>query len=180
LSVHDFTEKELLEESIRGDHYTFALLIKNCADQTYNFAFRLIGNEPDALTLSQQTFIKAFQDLRKFSGKCLFSAWIYSIAADLWKKRPKVHEVVFPGGNAPAEPERVEAIVNRQDEGKVFEVLNGLDDEARLLIVLRDLQASAYDEIACILRCSERRVRAKLAGAREALRLQYLSRKNEL
>ncbi|HEV3195408.1 MAG TPA: sigma-70 family RNA polymerase sigma factor, partial [Candidatus Cybelea sp.] len=50
---------------------------------TYNFAYRLTGNEPDARDLTQEAFIRVFRAWRSFRPGTSFLSWIYRIVTNL-------------------------------------------------------------------------------------------------
>ena len=49
---------------------------------TYTLAFRLTGNEEDALDVAQETYLRAFRGLPRFRGEARFSTWLYRVTAN--------------------------------------------------------------------------------------------------
>ena len=73
------------------DEKIFELQIKKYLKPVYGFAFRYVGNREDAEDVTQETFIKAWKNLKKFDQRKSFKTWIFTIAKntaiDLLKKK---------------------------------------------------------------------------------------------
>jgi RNA polymerase sigma-70 factor (ECF subfamily) len=92
-------EKHWLEQSRQGDHAAFENLIRNYQTMIHSLAFRMTGSLADADDLSQETFIRAFQQLASFRGESKFSSWLCRVAVNAclnWRQRERrraeVHE----------------------------------------------------------------------------------------
>ncbi len=75
-------DKELLKRALEGDVGAFEELVGNNQKRIYNLCYRMMGNAEDAQDMSQEAFIKAFKNLRKFQLKAAFSTWMYRIAVN--------------------------------------------------------------------------------------------------
>jgi RNA polymerase sigma-70 factor (ECF subfamily) len=84
------------------------------------------------------------------------------------------HEPVDPG----EEPDR--AIERRETRAMIEESIGRLPEAFRSVIVLRDLQGLAYDEIAEALGCSMGTVKSRLARARIRVRDDLMVRRDEM
>ena len=73
-------EKELLEEIARGDMAAFSTLMKHYSQGVYTLVVRIIGNECEAEEVTQDIFMKVYNQLSYFSGRSTFSTWLYRIA----------------------------------------------------------------------------------------------------
>jgi RNA polymerase sigma factor (sigma-70 family) len=72
-------DKTLIRKAQEGDKAAFAKLIRRYEDRLFNTAFRLMGEEPAAEDVVQETFIKAFESLGSFKGDSQFFTWLYRI-----------------------------------------------------------------------------------------------------
>jgi RNA polymerase sigma-70 factor, ECF subfamily len=76
---------------LAGDHDRFGPLIDRYKDGLYYHCFRIVQDEDLAEDLVQETFIKAFQELRKYNQQHKFSTWLYTIATrkaiDAYRRR---------------------------------------------------------------------------------------------
>jgi RNA polymerase sigma-70 factor, ECF subfamily len=83
-------DHELVRRARRGDREAFGVLVQRYQQRVVGVARALVHNPDDAVELAQETFIRAFQNLRSFEGRSSFSTWIYRIASNLaidWRRR---------------------------------------------------------------------------------------------
>src|SRR5579862_4897265 len=52
---------------------------------TYNFAYRLTGNESDARDLTQDAFLRVYRAWRSFQPGTSFLSWVYRIVTNLYR-----------------------------------------------------------------------------------------------
>jgi RNA polymerase sigma-70 factor (ECF subfamily) len=149
---------------------------------TYNFAFRLTGNEADARDLTQDAFIRVFRAWRSFQPGTSFLSWIYRIVTNLHRdelrRRKGRFQEQIPEDNAPQEfggqrplaVNPVDDYVERQLSEPMSRALAALSPEQRQVVVLADIEEYSYQEIAEIVGCSIGTVRSRLHRARALLR----------
>jgi RNA polymerase sigma-70 factor (ECF subfamily) len=149
--------------------------------QTYNYAYRLTGNEPDARDLTQDAFIRVFRAWRSFQPGTSFLSWIYRIVTNLHRDELRKRKGVFfqelPDDNMPHELPRdvvqhdpIAAIHERELSSAVEAALRGLTPDQRAVVLLADIEERSYQEIADIMACSIGTVRSRLHRARLQLR----------
>lgn len=171
----DPEEGSLIAQSQRGDFDAFDRLVAAHEDRIYHAAYRITGNAEDARDAAQETFVKAFRALPRYRHEAAFGTWLHRIAVnaslDIVRRRPQappvpLEEVVLPAQthNPDTEAERHEVQL------RVHDALRRLAPDHRVIVVLRDLQGLAYEEIAEVLRMPIGTVRSRLSRAREALR----------
>ena len=171
----DPEEGSLIAQSQRGDVDAFDRLVAAHEDRIYHAAYRITGNAEDARDAAQETFVKAFRALPRYRHEAAFGTWLHRIAVnaslDIVRRRPQappvpLEEVVLPAQthNPDIEAERHEVQL------RVHDALRRLAPDHRVIVVLRDLQGLAYEEIAEVLRMPIGTVRSRLSRAREALR----------
>ena len=149
---------------------------------TYNFAFRLTGNETDARDLTQDAFVRVYRAWRSFQPGTSFLSWIYRIVTNLYRdelrrRKGRFYEEI-PEDNAPQEfggqrPLAVNPIdeyVDRQFGEPLSKALAELSPDQRQVVVLADIEEYSYQEIAEIMGCSIGTVRSRLHRARALLR----------
>jgi len=171
----DPQEASLIARSQRGDLQAFDRLVAVHEDRIYHAAYRVTGNADDARDAAQETFLKAFRALPRYRHESAFSTWLHRIAVnaalDLVRRRPQVpplslEDVALPAAAGNPEPEAERSELQR----RVHQALGWLAPDSRVIIVLRDLQGLAYEEVAEVLRIPIGTVRSRLSRAREALR----------
>ena len=149
---------------------------------TYNFAFRLAGNEADAADLTQEAFIRVYRAWRSFQPGTSFLSWIYRIVTNLHRdelrrRKGRFHEEIPEdnapqafGGQRPLAVTPIDDYVERQLGEPLSRALAQLSLEQRQVIILADLEEYSYQEIAEIMGCSIGTVRSRLHRARALLR----------
>jgi RNA polymerase sigma-70 factor (ECF subfamily) len=156
--------------------------IEQYGKATYNFAYRLTGNEADASDLTQEAFIRVFRAWRSFKPGTSFRSWIYRIVTNLHRdelrrRKGRYHEEI-PDDNEPQEfgdgrplaIEPIEEYVEGYLSEPVAKALADLTDEQRQIVLLADLEGCSYEEIGEIVGCAVGTVRSRLHRARERLR----------
>src|SRR5579872_1433512 len=149
--------------------------------QTYNYAYRLTGNEADARDLTQEAFIRVFRAWRSFQPGTSFLSWIYRIVTNLYRdelrKRKGVFLAELPDDNAAHELPRdqrshdpIGAIHEQQLSATVERALQQLTADQRAVVLLADIEERSYQEIADIMAISIGTVRSRLHRARGQLR----------
>ena len=149
---------------------------------TYNFAFRLTGNEADARDLTQDAFIRVYRAWRSFQPGTSFLSWIYRIVTNLYRdelrrRKGRFHEEI-PEDNAPQEfggqrplaTNPIDDYVDRQIGEPLSRALADLSPDQRQVVILADIEEYSYQEIAEIMGCSIGTVRSRLHRARALLR----------
>jgi len=76
----NYSDQQLMAAYLAGDNEALEILIKNYLKPIYNFVYRYIGNVQGAEDITQETFIKVWQNLKKFDQNKKFKTWIFQIA----------------------------------------------------------------------------------------------------
>jgi RNA polymerase sigma-70 factor, ECF subfamily len=78
----DRTDAEVVEEVRAGNAEAFRVLVERHSRAVFRLAYRMTGNEQDAEDAVQETFLRAFKQLRTFDGRSGFSTWIYRVCTN--------------------------------------------------------------------------------------------------
>ena len=89
-------DADLIRKARRGDVEAYNLLISRWEKRVYNYLLRIVGDREDALDLSQDVFLKAYQNLRKLDDPARF--------AGAWNFGPNEENAVAVGRLVDAEP----------------------------------------------------------------------------
>jgi RNA polymerase sigma factor (sigma-70 family) len=173
--VHD-----LVRRARRGDREAFGALVQRYQQRVVGVARALTHNPDDAVELAQETFIRAFQNLRTFEGRSSFSTWLYRIASNLsidWRRREGRYPIAH-GEEAENELRKIpsgqgdafRAVERSELSHKVREALKQLTAEHRQVILLREMEGLSYEEISELLNCPKGTVMSRLHYARTHLR----------
>ncbi|WP_164985085.1 RNA polymerase sigma factor [Ammoniphilus sp. CFH 90114] len=167
---------ESLIEEIRqtGDSEKFTQIIVKFQSPIYRYCFRLLGNQQDAEDLTQDVFIRAFQNLEQYRPAVSFSAWLYRIAYNQCSnklKRKKIFDRIRSIMNWTTTTDSVEQYVENQLFSEpMARALSQLSLVERNLIILRILEERSFEEIREILSYT----------STEAVKKKYQRTKNKL
>jgi len=172
----------LVEAARHGDADAPAQLVRETWHGTYSLAYRLTGDEQDALDVTQETYLRALRALSRFRGDARFTTWLYRVTANcasdhVARRRRSIHASLGPGQALVADPvdERPdhdpEASASANDErALVAEALRRLPLRLRQVVVLRDIYDLPHKAIASELGISEAAAKVRLQRARKRLR----------
>ncbi|MCL6091622.1 MAG: sigma-70 family RNA polymerase sigma factor [Actinobacteria bacterium] len=174
---------EVLVDAVRrGDPGAPEQLVHATWQSTYTLAFRLTGNEQDALDVTQEAYLRAFRSLPRFRGEARFSTWLYRVTANcasnqMASKRRAWHDHLDPEGEglaslADSRPEHdPETAASSWDERAILaEALMRLPWRLRQVVVLRDIYDLSHRTIASQVGISEAAAKVRLQRARKRLR----------
>jgi RNA polymerase sigma-70 factor (ECF subfamily) len=165
-------DTDLISRVRRGDVEAFNLLVSRWEKRVFNYLLRLTGSPDDALDLSQDSFLKAYQSIRKLDDPARFGPWLYRIAhneaySHFRKRRP---ETAAEGVEA---AEREVAPGFPMDLSlAVTAALDRLNPEQREAVVLKVYQGFKFDEMAEVLGCPVSTVKSRLYTALDLLKTE--------
>lgn len=173
-------EQRLVRAAASGDAGAFERLVIENQGHVYNLAYKLTGSEQDALDVSQDVFLRAYQNLRSFRGDSRMSVWLYRLtynaSMDLIKRSRRGTVVQMPAGDEGAElelpdlaPLPDEELERREELEAVRDALSELDEDKRRILLMREYRDMSYADIARALGLEEGTVKSRLARARLAL-----------
>ena len=164
-------DADLIPKARRGDVEAYNLLISRWEKRVYNYLLRITGNREDALDLSQDVFLKAYQNLRKLEDSARFAAWLFRIAHNeaysLFRKRKPEAETAaagFPMADRAGSAFPIELGI------AVRGALDRLGPEQREAVVLKIYQGFKFEEMAEILSCPVSTVKSRVYAALEILK----------
>ena len=184
-----FEDASLVERARKGDMQAFGSLVAKYQERVLNVVHRLCGRRAEAEELAQETFLKALERIGQFRGSSGFYTWLFRIAVNLTvSHRRRAGRIGFRSLTGPEEAdgsladsltsglaERREAGPAAMAEGaelrrRVCRALEELDDEFRLVVVLRDIEEMDYGQIARVLELPPGTVKSRLHRARSLLK----------
>lgn len=171
--------RPLVERAQAGDLDAFDQLVEGCQRRVVSTAWRLLGNQDDALDAAQDVFFRLHRYLRSFKSDQDFHAWLYRLTVnachDARRKRSNHLSLDEERQRGTLEALRsdddVEAAASlRQDEALVLKALETLSEKERAALVLRDIEGLETEEVARALGSSPTTVRSQICTARAKLR----------
>lgn len=163
-------DADLIQKTRKGDVEAYNLLISRWEKRVFNYVLRLVGGREDALDLSQDIFLKAYQNIRKLDDASRFAPWLFRIAHNeayslLRKRRPEVDS----GEGEPPERETTRAFPIELSLA-VSAALDRLNADQREAVVLKIYQGFKFEEMAEILDIPVSTVKSRLYTALELLK----------
>ena len=172
-------ERDIILRIVGGERDAYALLVNEYKTSIFNLAYRMTGNYEDALDLAQETFIRAYVNLKKFDSEQRFFTWIYTIGINLVRNHLKkkrqdrsreTMERTFPKPGI-GDSDRIEQDTIRvQENDRLNIAMQKLPSDLREAIVLRFYQDLSFEEIAAISDASISAVKMRVYRAQERLR----------
>lgn len=181
-------EVNLIIRAKQGEREAFDKLYEKYKRPILNYIYRFIGNLSSAEELTQESFVRAYINIHRFTPKAKFSSWIYKIAANLsknylrhasYEKRAlPVKKVSYNGSETELEPiDRIEDKARKPDEsaqdkeivGLVQRAINELPAHLKEALILCDIKGLSYEEAAKIMRCKPMTVGSRVWRGREKL-----------
>ena len=169
-------DADLIRQAARGDVEAYNLLISRWEKRVYNYLLRITGNREDALDLTQDVFLKAYQNLRKLDQPQRFAPWLYRIAHNeaysmFRKRRPEADvEELEPEGTETGINVGGSSVFPMELTLAVAGALERLSPEQREAVVLKIYQGFKFEEMAEILSCPVSTVKSRLYTALDLLK----------
>jgi RNA polymerase sigma-70 factor (ECF subfamily) len=165
-----------------GDDASFAELMRRHRGPIVNYVNRLIGDRDRAEDLAQEVFLRVYRHAGTYRVTARFTTWLYTIASNLGKNelRNRARRRNVSVEDTPRElcqedyhlgtrkdflaPDRITDLNDRQR--KVRLAIDSLPEHFRMMLVLRDLEGFAYEEIASMLDLPLGTVKSRINRAR--------------
>jgi RNA polymerase sigma-70 factor (ECF subfamily) len=141
--------KDLVESAQRGDEGAFEQLYRENTGRIFALCLRLCGDSQAAMELTQDTFVRAWEQLGTFRGESAFSTWLHSLAVNVVlgarRRESRYRERVI------ADDAQVQAAQsftgNPGDRVDLERAIAKLPEGARTALVLHDIEGYTHVEI---------------------------------
>ncbi len=157
--------EDAVRRFLEGDVDAFNVLVRQWETKVYNLAWRFLGNREDAQDIVQETFLSVFRSIRTLREPRSFSTWLFRIAVNhcraRWRSQPSILSLDEPGADrGEEENESLLAGLPAKPDKDTLEVvdlirkaLNGLTDEHRSAIILKEYVGLNLEEVAEVMGC---------------------------
>jgi RNA polymerase sigma-70 factor (ECF subfamily) len=182
-------ERLLIARLKERDGRAFDEIVALYGDKVFSLVYRMLGNRHEAEDVAQEVFITVFKTVDGFRGEAKFSTWLLRIAANQSKNRIKylsrrptdgieIDDVLEARAAAGTPPPVAQAQIDGPDmlleaaelEGLMQRAIAALDEEHRLLVILRDVEELSYQEIGEITGLPEGTIKSRLHRARMSIK----------
>tara|TARA_B100000945_G_scaffold302136_1_gene285480 strand:- start:9 stop:584 length:576 start_codon:yes stop_codon:yes gene_type:complete len=174
----DDIDSVLIEKAKNGNKGAFSILVNKYYPRVYATLFSFTKSKEDSEDLSQQTFIKVWQQLDSFRGDSAFFTWVYRIAINLAKnfvassgyKKQKINTSIEQAEIDISSFEDIEsAVIHKQSLKEIKNFINTLPESLKTAFTLREVEGKSYEDISFITDTPIGTVRSRIFRARESI-----------
>ena len=179
-----YNDTELIERFQKGDTAAFDTLFTRYQKRTYRLVQRFISNREDALDLTQDAFIRAYQGLGDFKSQCQFYSWLYRITVnlciDFLRKKARSEVLLYDSDESgelsmanipdPRSESPAKAAENKELRAHIRKAVRRLPPKQRQIFILRHWDGLSLKDIAATVGRSDGTVKAHLLHAHRNLR----------
>lgn len=180
------TDEELVRRFNDGDRSAYSEIVRRYQNRVFSLCLRWLDDRSTAEEVCQDVFLALYRSLGGFCGDSRLSTWIFRVAINHCKNRSLYrrrrghgrHDSIDGEPEDPDAPRLQVADSNRgpdigiqqaEAERVLRAALESLDDEHRQILILRDIDDLAYEEIADLLNVPKGTVKSRLHRARAEL-----------
>ena len=180
------TDLQLVERTVAGDQRAFELLVIKYQRRIERLIGRMVRDVDLVEDIAQETFIRAYRALHQFRGDAQFYTWLYRIAVNTAKKflmemkrdpvlsenqlkRDDDDETNLPGAELSSDETPESVLAAKEIATAVNAAMDGLPEDLRQAVVLREIDGLTYEEIAEVMNCPIGTVRSRIFRARESI-----------
>jgi RNA polymerase sigma-70 factor (ECF subfamily) len=166
-------EPEVLNQVHRGNQEAFTQLVEAYQRPVYNLCYRMLGDPDEAEDAAQETFLRVYQNIKRYDNERPFSTWLLSIAAHLCIDQLRKRRMVLISMDATPyldPPDRLPgpeaSFYLKQDQKRVQSLLKTLSPADRAAVVMYYWYDFSYEEISNSLSLTVSAVKSRLHRAR--------------
>jgi RNA polymerase sigma-70 factor (ECF subfamily) len=182
------SDNNLVRDFIAGNDAAFTQLVTKYKDALTNYLNVMVGDYDIAVDLSQETFLRVYRNIGRYSNIYQFSTWIYRIATNLaidemryrkrrgqvfyrnvWNTRPAnaTEGPEFEISDARRGPR--DEVLRKESSQVLGDAIRSLPEKYRTAFIMKEVQELPYETIAKVLKCSPGTIKSRLHRARELL-----------
>ncbi len=150
----NLSDEELVHLVKMGEVEPFDELVRRHEVKVHNLCYKMLKNYDDAKDMAQETFLKAYRNIKNFDGRSKFTTWLYRIAVNncinfMKKEHPQEEikdEILEIHGDDP-----VEKYKHKKMKEIIYNAIAKLPEVQKSVFTLRALEELPYQEISAIL-----------------------------
>ncbi len=180
----DTDDSELVAALKEGREQAYRQLIGKYQAKLRNLAYGITMDAEDSLDIVQDVFLKVYRGIGRFEGKSSLYTWLRRITVNeslnwkrkwrrrfRWQHQSMDDESFYESADMSNDEDIPENIYRKKELEKLLkEGLNILNEDARMVFVLKELEGLSYEKIGSMLGISSGTVSSRLFYAREKLR----------
>jgi RNA polymerase sigma-70 factor (ECF subfamily) len=170
-------ESKLVERCLAGDDSAWETIVTSYARRIYNIGYRYTGRRDEAEDLTQEIFIRVYQNLKSYRPEAgSFQSWVLKVARNLiidhyrqsrrFKAALGSEELETLDLTDEKVPNPLRSVEQSEAVRFLQDGLQSLSPELKEAVVLRDIEGMAYNEIADLLAIPEGTVKSRINRGR--------------
>ena len=170
-----YNEAELIRNAQNGDGRGFKRLFDENVNRIYAFCLRMSANPQLAEEITQDVFVKAWENLHKFRGESKFTTWLHSIAVNEFLTQKRIEKRFMQRYTTTDDVlkydrhgEKPEVHFNTNID--IENAISSLPEQAKMVLILHDIEGYKHKEIAEMINIEVGTSKAHLHRARKILR----------
>jgi len=179
-------DEEVVSYIVKGKTELFSVIIDRYQSKVFSTAFHYTHDQEEARDLTQEIFIKLYNNLQKYKGKASFSTWLYRIAVNRcidWtrKKKPQTVSAISDGGEEELDiydtiadsgggPE--EDLIKQENAVYLRKLVESLPEIYKTVIILYYFEDFSPQEISEIMGVPKRTIDTRLFRGKNLLKLR--------
>ena len=170
-------EKQAINAVLKGEKAAYRYIIDTYKNPIYSTILRMAKNPQTAQDLTQEVFIKAYEQLPKFKQDGSFKAWLYRLATNhcidfFRRKANQMQHEQYEDRLAANGSDPEVALLKRESERRLERLVAKLPEIERAILLMRYVNELSYEEIGAVLQLSKTEVGNKLFQAKKKMRKQ--------
>jgi len=176
-------DRELVRRAQAEDKEAFEELVRRHQHRVFGVAGGILRRREDVEDIAQQVFVKAYFSLKRFDQRAALSTWLYKITVnecwDLLRKK-KVRPLIYESDLSEEQARQLDGSEKHENLGPdtsetlemrqhVDRLLAGIDERDRMMLILKEVEGFAVEEIAQMMDLNANTVKVRLFRARRRI-----------
>ncbi len=176
-------DRELVRRAQAEDKEAFEELVRRHQHRVFAVAGGILRRREDVEDIAQQVFVKAYFSLKRFDQRAALSTWLYKITVnecwDLLRKK-KVRPLIYESDLSEEQARQLDGSEKHENLGPdtsetlemrqhVDRLLAGIDERDRMMLILKEVEGFAVEEIAQMMDLNANTVKVRLFRARRRI-----------
>ncbi len=185
----DDPDAALMMRFRNGDEAAFGGLVEKFKGPVFNYICRQTGNCDEAEDIAQNVFVQVYKSANRYEPRAKFTTWLFTIARNLclneYRRRqrhplqslqetmtgdPSSDPVQFAD---PTSRSPVVELAEKELRERILAAIQNLPEDQRTAVLLCRYEGLSYEEIAKVLRITEKATKSLLHRARKALKQEF-------
>lgn len=170
-------DPQWIEKARHGDDEAFTMLVNTYQTPVYNLCYRMLGEATAAEDAAQETFWRAYQNLKRYDPQRSFATWLLSIAAHYCIDQQRKQKIglfeldEFPDFDLadPGIPNPESEVITNDEDEALHRLINKLSPPDRAAVILKYWYGCTEEEISQMLSLTISAVKSRLHRARRQL-----------